>query len=347
MTYQRTANQRIYTLVDDLTEIFQVVVTGRVTSAEWNTPLANPQIKVDHPAVFVRTFTTGYFALAGKIPVLFPELDTQAYALQITVSAPGHDGSTVTVAVPISSAFPLAEQSFLLHYTPVRLQGRVTLASTGAPVVSATVRVDEANLSTLRAPTRFAHLNSTQVNSGTLTSSGVLRTVIHSTPPDAQELRLSDTTGLGGGSILRLGNPMAYTFVVLDSVPQPGIVLLRGTPRRSVNQGEVARLVTFAPDGGTQQLSDDVPAGVGLLPLDGTLGGDALQIDDPNPLQVEYHAVAAVTDSQGYYRLNGVGRRQTVHLRAVDAPVLNDAERDWLIDPRQPINTVNFSLTQI
>ncbi len=46
---------------------------------------------------------------------------------------------------------------------------------------------------------------------------------------------------------------------------------MRGTPRRSVNQGEAARLVTFAPDGGSQQLTADLPAGTGLLPLDGTL----------------------------------------------------------------------------
>ena len=347
MTYQLTANRRLYTLVDDLTTIFQVAVTGRVMSAEWNTPLADFQVEVDHPAVFIKTFPTGYFALAGKIPLLFPQLDTQAYTLQITVSAPGHEGATVIVPVPIGSTFPLAEQLFPLNFTPVRIQGRVTLAATNAPVVTAIVTVDEANLATLRAPNRFAHANGTQVNSGTLNASGALRTVIESAPPDARQLRLSDTTGLGGGSILRLGSPTGYTFVVLDSVPQPGIVLMRGTPRRSVNQGEAARLVTFAPDGGSQQLTADLLAGTGLLPLNGTLGGDALHINDVDPLLAEYHAVAAVMDSQGYYRLSGVGRRQTVHLRAVDAPALNDAERDWLIDPRQSINTVNFSLTPI
>ena len=114
-----------------------------------------------------------------------------------------------------------------------------------------------------------------------------------------------------------------------------------------MNQGEEAQLVTFVPDGGLQQLTADLPAGIGLLPLNGTLGGDAQQIDDADPLLAEYHVVAAVTDNQGYYRLSGVGRRQTVHLRAVDAPALNDAERDWLLDPRQPINTVNFPLTLI
>jgi hypothetical protein len=347
MSYTVTANQRLFTVVDDLTDVFQVVVTGRVTSAEWNTSLAAFQIEVDHPDVFVKTFPTGYFALAGKIPVLFPQLATQAYTLQITVSAPGHEGTTLTVNVPIASTFPLAEQNFPLNFTPIRIQGRVTLAATGTPVVSAVVRVDEANLSTLRTPTRFAHANGTPVNSGALNPSGALRTVIESAPPDAQQLRLSDTTGLAGGSILRLGSATGYTFVVLDSLPQPGTVLLRGTPRRSVNFGEEARLVTFAPDGGSQQLTADVPAGIGLLPLDGTLGSDALEIADADPLRVEYHAVSAITDTQGYYRLSGVGRRQGVHLRAVDAPALNDAERDWLIDPHQPINTVNFSLTPI
>ena len=105
--------------------------------------------------------------------------------------------------------------------------------------------------------------------------------------------------------------------------------------------------MTFAPDGTAQLLTDDLPAGIGLLPLNGNLGGDALQIDDADPLLVEYHAVGALTDSQGYYRLNGVGRRQTIHLRAVDPLALNDAERDWLIDPRRPVNTVSLALTPI
>jgi hypothetical protein len=348
MTYSVTANQRLYTLVDDLTDRFQVIVTGRITSAEWNLPLATFQIEVDRPDVFVKILPTGYFALAGKIPVLFPELAMQAYALQITVSAPGHEGASATVNVPIATnTFPLPEQNFALNYAPIRLQGRVTLAATGAPLVNATVTVDEPNLSTLRAPTRFTHANGTQVNSGALNPSGAIRTVIEAAPPDAQQLRLSTTAGLGGGSILRIGNASAYTYVVLDSVPQPGIVVLRGTPRRSLNFGEEARRVTFVPDGGSQQLTADVPAGIGLLPLNGALGGSALQMADADPLRVEYFSAAALTDTQGYYRLSGIGRRQSIHLRAVDAPALNDAERDWLIDPRQPINTINFSLTPI
>ena len=347
MTYPLTANQRIYTLVDDLTAIFQVVLIGRVLSAEWNTPLSTFHVDVDHPDVFVNVFSSGYFALAGKIPLLFPELDTQAYGLQVTVSAPGHESVSAAVVIPIASTFPLAEQLFSLNYNPVRIQGRVTLASTLAPVINAGVTVAEANLATLRIPTRFAHVNGTQVNSGALNASGALRTVIESASPDAQRLRLSDTTGLGVGSILRLGSPSAFLFVVIDSVPEPGAALLRGTPRRSVNQGEAAQLVTFVPDGGSQLLTDDLPAGIGLLPLDGNLGGDALQMNDADPLLVEYHAVGALTDSQGYYRLSGVGRRQTIHLRAVDSPALNDAERDWLIDPRQPVNTVSFALTPI
>lgn len=345
MTYQLTANQRLYTLVDDLTDLFQVIVSGRVMSADWNSPLSTFHIGVDHPDVFVKTFPTGYYALAGRIGVVFPALNTQPYALQLTVSAPGYVGATATVVIPMAAVFPLPEQPFALSYEPVRLQGRVTLASTGAPLVNAAVTVAEPNLATLRTPTRFAHANGTPVNRGALNPSGALRSVIEPAPAHAQQLRLSDTAGLGAGSILRLGNAVAFTFVVLDSVPQPGSVLLRGTPRRSVNVGEEVRLVNFAPDGGAQQLTAALPAGIGLLPLDGDLNAEALLIADADPLLAEYHAVGALTDSQGYYRLSGVGRRQSVHLAAVDAPALNGAERDWLIDPRQPINIVNFSLT--
>ena len=186
MTYPLTTNQRTYTLVDDLTDIFQVVMTGRVLSAEWNTPLSAFQIDVDRPDIFVNLFPTGYFALAGKIAQLFPELDTQAYVLQITLNAPGHESASAAVAIPIGSTFPLAEQLFSLNYSPVRIQGRVTLVSSAAPVINASVTVAEANLATLRAPTRFAHSNGTQVNSGALNASGALRTVIESALPDAQ-----------------------------------------------------------------------------------------------------------------------------------------------------------------
>jgi hypothetical protein len=347
MSYPLTANERLFQVVDDLTDTLQLVVAGRVLSDEWSMPLTTFQVQVNRPDIAVNTFPTGYFALAGKIPRLFPDLAVQAYSLELTVGAPGHESATALVAIPAGSVFPLAELVFTLNYHPVRVQGRVTLAATNSQVVNALVTVADANLATLRSPTRFAHANGTTVRSGVLSTVGAPRVVIENASAFAGQLRLSSTAGMGGGSIVRLGTAAGYTFVVLDSVPEPGVVRLRGTPGRSVNRGEAAQRMTFATDGGAQLLTDDLPAGIGLLPLDGSLGGDALHIDDANSLVAEHHVVGAITDTQGYYRLDGVGRRRAINLHAVDDPPLNDTDRDWLIDHRQPVNTVNLSLTPI
>jgi hypothetical protein len=348
MSYQIEVNQRIYTVVDDLTDRFEVLLAGRVLSAVWNEPLPGFQIEVDHPDVFVNVMADGYFALAGKIGLLFPDLATQAYALQLTVDAPFHTGSTATVPVPPGSTFPLPQQLFLLHYRLVRLQGRITLAADGSPVIGAAVTINEPNLATLRSPTQFPHLAGTPIRSGSLNPAGGPRTITLAALRGEQLVMLNDTTGLAAGSIVRLGNPETYLFVVVDSVgPVPNQVHLRGLLTRSVAAGEVAQPVTFAPDGGSQPLATDLPAGLGLLLLGGNLGGNALLIDDATPTQVEYFAAGAIADSAGYYRLDGIGRVQSINLQAVNPPTTHDIERIWFIDNRRSVNTVNLALTLI
>ena len=77
MRYQLNVNQRIYTVVDDGTETFQLLLSGQVLSAEWSEPLPTFQIEVDRPDIYVKIMAEGYFALAGKVERLFPMLAVQ------------------------------------------------------------------------------------------------------------------------------------------------------------------------------------------------------------------------------------------------------------------------------
>lgn len=352
MSYQIIVGQATYTVVDDLTDTFQVLLSGQVLSAEWNEPLPGFQINVDRPDIFVKTMAGGFFALAGHVNQLFPQLDSTAYAFDVSASAANTVGQTVTIAVPMGSTFPLAEQNFSLNYVPLRVQGRVTLAATGAPVANAAVTIDLPNALTLRSVSQFEHAAGTPVRSGSLSPSGAGRAVAQTAPLAALTLQLDNTAGLAPGFILRLGAPAAFLFVVIDSVgPEPGVVNLRTPVTRTVTAGEPAQRVTFTPDGNSQPLAEAIPAGLGLLPLGGSLAAGAVQIDDASPARVEYHAVGALADSQGYYRLDGIGRRRSISLRALNPPPpatpTHQAVQGWLVNPRQPVNIVDLPLTPI
>ncbi len=73
-----------------------------------------------------------------------------------------------------------------------------------------------------------------------------------------------------------------------------------------------------------------------------------MEIADPVPDRVEYHALGALTDAEGFYRLDGIGRVRTVHLdagatgfAALSEPV------SWTINYGQPVNVVNFRLSPL
>jgi hypothetical protein len=81
--------------------------------------------------------------------------------------------------------------------------------------------------------------------------------------------------------------------------------------------------------------------------LTANLNGTAVQIDDGNPNLIEYHWIGALADSEGFYRLDGIGRRQSVTLYGRNLAVTHDGTNVWFIDTNQPVNSVDLRLTPI
>jgi hypothetical protein len=348
MTFQRIINQYRYRAIVDHTNIFQVIVFGMASSAASHLPISGLHVSIDHADIAVNTLTDGYYALAAHVPQAFPALATQAYTFDITFSAPFHDDVLVTINIPPGSTFPLPPEDVVLTYRPIQIQGRVTLAATEQPQANATVSVHETNVATLRLPTRFAHSSRTPVQGGTLDPTSTRHRVARTSVPPASAVTLDATTAIATGTILRLGDPIAYLYVIVDSVDTAtDTVQVRGGINRTVRQGEPAEVVTFTASGSTLALDQDIAIESGLLPLNGSIETAALQINDANPQQVEYHTLSALTDVQGYYRLTGINGRPSVLLRAVDAMISNSAERNWLINIRERVNIVNMPLRPI
>lgn len=348
-SYEVVANQRIYHVVDDLTMRFGLLVAGRVRSASTGTALRQFDVQVDNDelgAVFVKIMLDGFFALAGNSARLFPDLANTAYQLDLTISAPHYRPLTTSVNIPANSTFPLPELALTLDLQTLRIAGRVTRADNGAAVGNGRVTVQETNVATLRTPLHFDHAAGTVVQPVTLAPNGAGRTLAAEARQSAGELVLDSAAGLGAGVILRLGPPHEFEYVTVD-VPgsSPNSLVLRGITRRGFPVGSVVQPVTATPGAPPRALTEDLRAGDGLLLLDGAIAGDALQVEDADPARIEFHALDARTDAQGYYRLDGFGRIRTFTLFAENTASTQNANRTWTIEPLRPVNTVDLSLT--
>ena len=75
---------------------------------------------------------------------------------------------------------------------------------------------------------------------------------------------------------------------------------------------------------------------------------DPIEIVDDTAALVEYHAPGAITDDNGYYRLDGITRVRTVYMDASAAGFAAMREPiAWTIDYGQPVNNVDFRLAPL
>jgi len=345
-SYRLEVGGRTYTVVDDLTTIYRLLVAGRVLSAPFGEPPASFEVDVDHPHVHVKLMGDGFFALAGDVPLLFPDLDTVAASLTLAISAPNHRPETITVSIPAGAAFPLPELTVSLPYRPLRVQGRVVMALDNSGVSGASVVSADETLLILRTPLHFDHNAGTNVQPVALGASGSVRTLADAAAAGSGALLLDDAGGLGGGAILRLGDEADYEFSVMDGPgAAAGEVLLRGGLYRSYPAGTAVQPVTATGAGATRALATDVAAGAGLLPLDGALVADAVAVLPADAVQNEFHALGARARADGYYRIDGVTGVATLTLFAASPAASHEAEREWTVRPEQPINVVHLRLT--
>ena len=81
------------------------------------------------------------------------------------------------------------------------------------------------------------------------------------------------------------------------------------------------------------------------MPLPNELPVDTIEIADAAAVSVEYKTLGAISDADGYYRLDGIHRVRTVYLDASKTGFAKMASPTaWTIDYAQPVNIVDFRL---
>ena len=202
----------------------------------------------------------------------------------------------------------------------------------------------------LRTPLYFPHAVGTTVQQRQLTTSGTARQLTASVTGGNQVLTLNDVTGLAVGDVLLIGTNAAGEYVVIDSLPQdaPEQIILRNILNYSFAAGTVVQKYAPGASGTSTTLTRQANAGEGVVFLPINLPAaptDLIEIADTTAEFVEYHALGAITYDNGYYRLDGFTRVQTVYMdaSAVDYAAMQSPAA-WTIDYGQPVNNVDFRL---
>jgi hypothetical protein len=354
VSYQVDANDQVFTVVDDITTRYWAVITGQATDEIFGT-LAAPgfAVELDRPDLATKALENGLYAITGYPGRSFPQLATTSYSVDYVLAAPGFRDLPLTATVPMNAIFPVAAPTAVMRRLPVRIQGRIVSSTTRLPIAGATISsVDPAtppvvHSSVLRSPLYFAHASGAAAQAVTVTVTGGAALTASVAGGD-QILNLFVRTGLAANSIVRLTSSagVMLEYGIVDHLgPGPataaGQVFLRNALNRSYPvTGTVVDFVDAAPAGAGATLSVDADAGDGVL-LASQLFAGTVAIESGGAM-AELHEVGAVSDSDGYYGLDGMGRVQELFLQATKGALTGSA--DWFIEYDQPLNLVDFRL---
>jgi hypothetical protein len=365
VSIQVSANNRIYSVVNDLPATYQVLIGGVVTDElTGEAPAGALTVSLGQKdaaiksLVFINTLGGGLFCLAGEVGRVFPHLGTTAYSLELQMSVPGYKDASLSVAVPQNSTFPLLPYvTVKMQRLPVRIQGRVVGLNVNVTAIhdAQVIFVDEPypptplteHAAALRMPLHSDHRLGAKVRQRQLDAVGAVKQLAEGAPLDGQTLTLRDQTGLAAGDVLLVGTQVTGEYVVVDSLPPqvPGQVLLRSRLNRSYAVGTAVQKYTPGAIGADTALTQQALASDGVLFLQTQLPVDTIEIEGDTAALVEYSALGAITDADGYYLLDGINRVRTVYIEASATgykPMTTPTA--WTIDYTQPVNVVDFRL---
>lgn len=361
--HQVAVGNLLYTVVDDCTTSYVAVFTGSV-SDEILGELYAPDLTVVTGRADLATKTTanGLFAVTAYPDLSFPNHASISYpALDFFVKAPGfRDLKITTLPVTAGQPFPFsiaAPVPAVLRRLPVRIQGRIVNDATRAPIAGALVlSLDNPvapttiHTTALRTPLYFDHAGGTPAQLVTIAPAGGAA-LSADVSVGVQVVNLSTRTGLGPNSIIQLsnGSKTVVEYGVVDHLgpgapAAQGDVYLRNALNRSYAQGlpTTVQFVTATPSGGVANLSTDANAGDGVLLANQLLNVSTLVVGAGTP-SAEYHEVGALTDGDGYYSLDGMGRIQEIFLQSTQGPLTDTV--GWFIEYDHPINVVDLRLS--
>jgi hypothetical protein len=353
--YTVAAYDRLYEVVDDCTIVYSAVITGAVTDEIQGGFGANVLTVQPARSDLNPKTSGGLYAIAASLEWSFPKLATQSYTVNYTLQAQGFRNVPMSVTVPAAATLPFAAPPVKMRRLPVRVQGRVVLDATGAPVAGAQiVCVDNPSPPSppppppvphtmlMRAPLYFDHAVNAPVQQVTLTVAGTAQ-LTQPAAAGSRTIQVNTTAGLTGSALVRLANAGLNTmeYATVASVAGGAVTLSAPLNRRyAPGSATTVQYVTPATAGPVAHLLTDANAGDGVMVADSLLQVATVVVDG-GTAQVEYHEMGALTDANGYYAVDGVGRVREVFLRpnpgTPGSPVVG-----WFLEYEQPVNVVNF-----
>ncbi len=347
----------LYVVQKDCTLVYRALITGSVIDEPFGTPL-NQQFSVTPSSGLVSRITPyGLYAITGYAERAFPKLSTTAYSVHLDFTAPSFRSASINVAIPINATFPVAAPALSLQRLPLRVQGRVVAdTSSRPPIAGALVLAVDGpgttpgrHATALRTPLYADHaagVNVEQIGVSVFATA----TLMENTLPGATALTLSNRGGLAAGSILRLSNASKTTveYCVLSSLAPgagAGQVFLHHPLNRSYLSG-VPNMIEFINTGAvsaTAPLTLAATSGDGVLIASQLFAGDVVVVVDPGSPAAEYHEVGALSDVDGYYSFDGIGRLQQISFQASHTGFIN-LTQDWFLEFDHAVNIVDFRL---
>jgi hypothetical protein len=340
--YQTQAQGLVYTVTDDLQSTYAALVTSSLVDEVAGTPLQiEAVVTPDLPGVGVNMTDNALFALTGYAELVFPKLSTTAYVIHLQIVAPNYRPATVTVAVPAGSALPIVFRAINMRPLPVRLQGRVVRASDRSAIPGATMTSTDNSILLLRSPLYFDHLSGVTVNAFTFSPTGVACNLIAPVNAGSSTVFLNNNAGLAGQTLQIGSDPEAEVISVQTVGPAAGQVNLQNQLNSGFPANTPARPVNPSPVGTSAALARNSNAGDGLLVLAGPLAASGIQISDG--ARTESHLLNAITDSSGYYHLNGLTGVVSLDLSA-SAGGFTTSSTTMFLAYNDPVNVVDFRL---
>jgi hypothetical protein len=245
----------------------------------------------------------------------------------------------------------------VLRRRPIRLQGRVSQNTIAhPPIAGARIMTDAAGPQVIlfRAPVRSDYPIGATVRARTLDPVALAapaRTLAAPSSSGQSTLVVNSRQGLVSGQVIRLGPPQFGQFSRVQSVSPtpanmalPGEITVEVAPNRSFGTDTPIEVFTPGASGTTRYLTRAADTGDGVLQLDGPLAIETVEIEDaPQPL--EYQALGALTDADGYYSSDGIVGVAALDLKASATGFVTPATAvSHVLDYNQTTNVVDFRL---
>ncbi len=359
---QVQSGSKTYTIVSDIRILYRVLISGVVLDeVTQQSPRSGFLVKTGRYELQPRSVKGGLFCIAGYSQWAFPDLDSTSYTVDLSFTAHGYQPTQRSVNIPQNASFPIELATAVrLRPLPVRIQGRAVERSANRdPLADVRVIIVDDPLASspptehviaLRSPLRFKRASGTIVRERTLNPVGAPKQLHRTAFGGSQKVILDNRTGLAANDIIKFGSGTRVEFALIADISptpvdmtQPGEVTLHSRLNQTFPVSTAVQEITLGAVGLSRSLVHEADVGDGVLIVDGLMDVETIEVTSATPEEVEYHDLGALTDSQGYYHLNGIGRTHTIHLKASLAGY-EDLILPWRIDFGKPVNVVNFML---